>query len=390
MPEDNLAPNSPGSKEALTKGNSLFVRILHLAINVFVAIIVFGVAYLYWENYTQGNLRSSQILLSYLNRQVEATPANNEREIVENEPASFELAPIAFDLSTQQSGILRTANIHTRIPARPRVNVITYTVQSGDSLFSIAGNFGLKPETILWGNFETLEDNPHLLTKGQVLNILPVDGAYYQWKENDDLQQIAAFFRVDVEAITNYPGNQLDLTALISNEQAVTPGDWLIVPGGKRPLKDWGPPAISRSNPASARFYGPGHCGAIYEGAIGSGTFIWPTVARYLSGYDYSAIHPAIDIAGDTGNAIFATDSGVVVYSGWSNYGYGYLIVIDHGNGWQSAYSHLSAVAVTCGQSVYQGGYIGAMGSTGNSSGPHLHFELVYNGAKVNPWNFLR
>ena len=97
-----------------------------------------------------------------------------------------------------------------------------------------------------------------------------------------------------------------------------------------------------------------------------------------------------MDISGAEGNSIFATDSGVIVYAGWSDYGYGYLIVIDHGNGWQSAYAHLSAVGVGCGQSVYQGGYIGAMGTTGNSSGPHLHFELSINGAKVNPLDYTR
>lgn len=90
------------------------------------------------------------------------------------------------------------------------------------------------------------------------------------------------------------------------------------------------------------------------------------------------------------GNAIFAADSGVIVYAGWSNYGYGNLIVIDHGNGFQTAYSHLSVVGVGCGQSVFQGGQIGSMGSTGNSSGPHLHFELIYNGAKPNPLDYLQ
>lgn len=119
-------------------------------------------------------------------------------------------------------------------------------------------------------------------------------------------------------------------------------------------------------------------------------TFLWPTTERFISGYHFSSVHPAIDIGGAEGNPIYAVDAGVVVYSGWSDYGYGYLIVLDHGTGWQSAYAHLSAIAVTCGQSVYQGGYIGALGTTGNSSGLHLHFELSINGAKVNPINYLQ
>ncbi len=307
------------------------------------------------------------------------------------EPPLVALSPLATPSSLLQYGISRNIDFKTIIPSRPRVEVITYTVQPGDTLFSIALKFGLKPETVLWGNFEVLEDNPHLLKPNQVLNILPVDGTYYQWKEGDNLNDIAAFFKVEPEAILNYPGNHFDLTEVLNGEINITPGTWLIVPGGKRAIKDWGPPAITRQNPASARYYGEGHCGDVYEGAYGTGTFIWPTTERTLSGYTYDpGVHPAIDIGGQEGNPVYASDSGVVVYAGWSNYGYGYLIVIDHGNGWQTAYAHLSAVAVSCGQSVYQGGYIGALGSTGNSSGPHLHFEMVYNGVKVNPLDYLR
>lgn len=302
---------------------------------------------------------------------------------------NIKLANLPANDLTIIDGIHRLPLLNTTIPNRPRVDVITYTVETGDSLFSIADTFNLKPETILWGNFETLEDNPHLLSKDQVLNILPTDGVYYQWNAGDTLNGVASFFQVDSNAIISYPGNRIDLTATGAGDTAIESGTWVIVPGGKRQLKDWGPPAISRSNPASARYYGDGYCGSVYEGAIGAGTFVWPTTAQSISGYGYSGIHPAIDIGGAVGNAVFASDSGVVVFAGWSNYGYGYMVVIDHGTGWQTAYAHLSAVAVTCGQSVFQGGYIGAVGSTGNSTGAHLHFEMVYNGAKPNPLNYL-
>ncbi len=301
------------------------------------------------------------------------------------------LAPLELPESDLFSGVLRETNPETIIPTRPRVDVITYTVKAGDTLFVIAENYGLKPETLLWGNFEVLNDNPHLLAPKQVLNILPVDGTYYEWKPGDTLGAIADFFKVAPQDIINYPGNHFDLTETDQSGENIETGTWLIIPGGKRAIKDWGPPAISRSNPASAAYYGAGHCGNVYDGAFGSGTFVWPTTDRNISGYHYSpGVHPAIDIGGAEGNAIYAADSGVVVFAGWSDYGYGYMIVIDHGNGWQSAYAHLSAVAVSCGQSVYQGGYIGGMGSTGNSSGPHLHFELVINGAKVNPLDYLQ
>jgi murein DD-endopeptidase MepM/ murein hydrolase activator NlpD len=126
---------------------------------------------------------------------------------------------------------------------------------------------------------------------------------------------------------------------------------------------------------------------------MGSLTFIWPTTERYLSGYDYSpeTNHFGIDIAGDLGNPIFAADHGVVVYAGWNDYGYGEMIVIDHGSGWQTLYGHLNQVNVVCGQEVYQGDTIGLMGSTGKSTGPHLHFEMRSDKfGRVNPWDFLQ
>jgi murein DD-endopeptidase MepM/ murein hydrolase activator NlpD len=288
-------------------------------------------------------------------------------------------------------GIPRYALLHTTIPTRPRVDVITYTVQVGDSVFGIAEKFGLRPETILWGNYDVLQDNPHVLRPDQVLNILPVDGTYHEWRAGENFRKVAEFYGVDPQVIVEWPGNRLDPFEFNIDDPQLEPGTMLIIPGGSRPLRDWGPPPIVRTNPAIASTYGPGFCGAIYEGAVGTGTFVWPTPLHYLSGYDYSpTIHPAIDIAGDYGHAIYATDNGVVVYAGWSNYGYGNLIVIDHGNGWQSLYAHLDSVQVGCGMSVFQGSIIGTMGSTGQSTGPHLHFELRHEQwGKVNPWNFL-
>ncbi|GAB4577370.1 MAG: hypothetical protein Fur0022_01010 [Anaerolineales bacterium] len=293
--------------------------------------------------------------------------------------------------SGQAEGIRRLAQLDTTIPNRPRVDVTTYLVQPGDNLFVIAEKFGLQPETVLWGNYEVLRDNPQFLRPEQELNILPVDGTYYQWAEGDNLATIASFFGVPPETLLEYPGNRFDLSEVTGENPQIAAGTWLIIPGGRRELRDWGPPAITRNNPASASYYGSGSCGQIYEGAIGTNTFLWPTISRTISGYDYNpSIHPGLDIAGPEGNAVFATDSGVVVYAGWSEYGYGYLIVLDHGTGWQSAYAHLSAVGVGCGQSVAQGTVIGAVGNTGNSTGPHLHFELrseLYG--KVNPWDYL-
>ena len=108
-----------------------------------------------------------------------------------------------------------------------------------------------------------------------------------------------------------------------------------------------------------------------------------------MSGYNYSVWHRGLDLAGHQGDPVYASDSGFIVYAGWSPVGYGNLVVIDHGNGWQTWYGHLSLIYVTCGQNVWQGSTIGAVGSSGNSSGPHLHFEARYQGDLPNPFSVL-
>ncbi|MEW6568567.1 MAG: peptidoglycan DD-metalloendopeptidase family protein [Chloroflexota bacterium] len=287
-------------------------------------------------------------------------------------------------------GLVRLVNAHTVIPTRPRLEIIKYVVQPGDSVFGIASQFGLKPQSILWVNYDVLQDNPHALRAGQELSIPPVDGTTYTWHAGDSLAAVASFFGVAPEDILTWPGNNLD-PAVDLQDPGIEPGTTLVVPGGHREFVSWSA-FIPRANPALARIYGPGACGSIVDGPIGTGTFIWPTPLHYLSGYDYNpaANHPAIDIAGDEGHEIRAADSGVVVYAGWNNSGYGLVIVVDHGNGWQTLYAHLSQINVACGEALWQGTLIGLMGSTGNSTGPHLHFEMINaQYGKVNPWNFL-
>lgn len=292
-------------------------------------------------------------------------------------------------------GISRLASMDTIIPSRARVDIMHHTVQQGDTLFGIADLYGLKPESILWFNFDVLQDNPSEIAPGLVLNIPPVDGILVTYHSGESLLAIAenASYTTSVSAqdIIAWPGNNLDPYETDPENPNIADGAQLIVPNGSRELRDWGPPAITRENAATAAYYGPGACGAIYEGAVGNGTFRWPSVATYLSGYDWNPpTHNGIDIAGAEGNAVYATDGGVVVYAGWSNFGYGNLVVIDHGRGWQSAYAHLMSYAVGCGQSVSQGTVIGGLGNTGNSTGPHLHFELYSSlYGKVNPWDFL-
>lgn len=308
-------------------------------------------------------------------------------------PAPPPLPTLPANPIAARPGILRKSQLHTTVPSRPRLETVTYTVQPGDTLFDIAEQFGLQPETILWGNYNILADDPHNLRPNQVLTILPVDGTYYEWQPGDGLNGVARFFGVTPEAIINWPSNQLDpLTLGDYSKPNIEPGTWLVIPGGRREFVTWSAPRIPRSDPSVAKVLGPGNCGAISDGPLGVGAFIWPSGNHFLSGYDFapSANHFGIDIDGNLNDPIYAADSGVVVYAGWNNWGYGNMIVVDHGNSWQSLYAHLNSMNVACGSPVYQGDLIGAIGNTGNSSGAHLHFELMSDQyGKVNPWNFL-
>lgn len=290
-------------------------------------------------------------------------------------------------------GVPRLAQVHTTIPSRPRQEVIKYTVVEGDTIFGIAQNFGLEPQTVLWSNYYTLLDNPHALKPGQELNILPVNGTYHEWQDGEGLNGVADYFHVTPEDIINYPPNHLDAKTIGDYAHPnIQPGTWLVVPGGKRDFISWSAPlGVTRENPASARVLGPGACEPVTGGAVGFGTFVWPANNHKLSGFDYSpnSNHWGIDIAGNEGEGVYATDAGVIVYAGWNNYGYGNMIMVDHGNNFQSLYAHLSGISVVCGQSVGQGDLIGIIGNTGRSSGSHLHFEIRAISSWVNPWDVL-
>ena len=292
------------------------------------------------------------------------------------------------------NGIPRQDIPHTTIPSRPRTDVTQYTVQSGDSVFGIATKYNLDPRTILWGNYGTLKDDVDLLKPGQVLNILPVDGTYYQWQGTESLTGVAQYFGVDPQVIIDSPANHLDPDTIGDlSHPNIQAGTWLVVPGGVRLFTNWtAQVGVTRTTPATTTVWGPGACGKVYNGAVGRGTFIWPTTEHWLSGTDYrpDLNHYGIDIAGSAGNAIYAIDAGVVIYAGWNDWGYGNLTIIDHGTGWQSLYAHQSQINVSCGESVSQGQVIGLIGATGHATGPHLHFELWnLKLGRVNPHDYL-
>lgn len=265
--------------------------------------------------------------------------------------------------------LMRAAVPYTVMPAlRPRAEITTYVVKPGDTIFGIAAQFGIKPETIMWANGRFVEDNPDLLRVGQELIILPVDGVYHQVGKGDTIEKIAATFKVEPSAIVNYPLNNLD-----KDDPQVQVGQWLIVPGGTKP-------------------YVPRRVVA-YEGPIpqeankGTGSFGWPASGSITQGY--WGRHRAIDIGSWEGAPVTAADSGFVIAAGWDSNGYGRMVLIDHGDGFQTLYAHLKVFYVKVGDSVAKGQKIGEVGATGNATGPHLHFEVRQNGVQRNPFGFL-
>ncbi len=298
----------------------------------------------------------------------------------------------SIPVDQSSAGILRQTNIHTNKPERPRQEVISYIVQSGDTIIGISQKYGLQPQTILFSNYGALLDNPDNLQPSQKLNILPVDGTYYQWQEGDGLNGVAKFFGVQPDEIVNYPGNHLDPTSVGDySHPNIKAGTWLIVPGGTRQFVTWSAPWTTRTNPAIAQVLGPGFCSPVTGGLTGNRTFIYPVAEHRLSGFKYEPRinHFGVDFAANLGQGVYATEAGVIVYAGWNNYGYGNMIMIDHGDGFQSLYAHLSDIGVSCGESVNQGQAIGAAGNTGHSSGAHLHFEIRTLSNPINPWDVL-
>jgi murein DD-endopeptidase MepM/ murein hydrolase activator NlpD len=289
-----------------------------------------------------------------------------------------------FVTGEEEPYLVRSSETQTIAPTRPRSEPIEYTVESGDAIFSIAQKYNISPESLLWSNYDTLKDDPHSIRPGQALIIPPTNGILYEWQEGDTVENVAQDFKASADDILNWSGNHLDLT-----NPEIEPGDMVMIPGGQREFQQWVVPtyAVGRAGVISNLPEGCSLDNANYY--VGGGFFIWPAANHYLSGNDYWSGHLAIDIAAGTGMPIYAADSGVVVYAGWNSNGYGNVVMIDHMNGYSTLYAHLSNINVYCGSGVYQGQMIGNAGSTGNSTGPHLHFEVRYLGGFLNPWTVL-
>ena len=289
-------------------------------------------------------------------------------------PPSLPLLNTDALVQLQDSGIPRKIQLKTQLQDDVSYEINEYTAKSGDSLWSISQQFDLQPETILWGN-EWLS-SVGVLQIGDTLKILPVNGVLHTVREGETLETLQRLHGTPTQEIFEYIGNGFDLT----QPPQLTVDQQIIVPNGTSPIvwSEAQAPAAETRTASSIKYPN-----------LGTGYFVWPVAPPYLLTQEYWGGHPAIDINPYFRQPIFASDSGTVAFSGWDDTGYGSLVIIEHGNGCRKYYAHNEANLVGTGQTVVQGQQIAESGSTGNSTGDHLDFRILYGGSFFNPLEYL-
>lgn len=290
---------------------------------------------------------------------------------------SLPLADTLGELPVISDSSLAPAPVpHTYRGQLPQHQFQTYTVERGDTPNGIAERFGIQPETLLGGN-PWLSQESSLLQAGVELIILPVDGVLHDVQPGDTLEGVSAQYGIPVEQIVAYEANNLEFPFRLEPETQI------LVPGAVRELFVWTPPDLSSVLGRSSA-----EGGGVRPVIVGTGTYIFPVGSRNFTQFFWYG-HPGLDIALAEGSPVYASDTGTVTFAGWNIYGFGNLIVVNHGNGAETFYGHLSGINVIPGQIVYQGNVIGTTGNTGRSSGPHIHFEIRINAVQDNPCWFI-
>ena len=256
-----------------------------------------------------------------------------------------------------------------------RNEAIVYTVEPGDVLGKIAEKFGISTNTILWAN--NLNWNS-VIRPGQSLTILPTSGINHEVKSGDTISSIAQKYQSETTKIVE--ANKL------ASAGDIKIGDLVFIPGGIMPTKvvssyqpQTNPVAINPTTPSQI---------APAENVDTDTKLLWPVISQRITQY-YHWGHSGLDIGDKSGNPIYAAEAGKIERSGWAN-GYGYHVIINHGNGIQTLYGHASKLLVEAGDSVARGETIALIGSTGWSTGPHLHMEVRVNGVRQNPLNYIK
>lgn len=267
-------------------------------------------------------------------------------------------------------------NPFTIVPDRPRSEVIPYTAVRGDTIYSIAERFGLMPESIAWSNNRAYI---HVLRPGDIVNVPPVDGVYVQVVGSKTIAEIAATYQItDPYVVIDSEYNNL---FGVQPDTILPSGTWLFIPGGQGEPIIWNPGVVVEGGDSPRRGYvsvfapgDPGSCGQVNNPG-GGASWGFPLGSGYTFTQGFSSFHTGVDLSAPVGAPVLAANSGAVIFSGWNSWGYGNTVVLAHGP-FLTLYGHLSSIYVRCGQTVTVGQTIAGVGNTGNSSGPHLHFEI--------------
>ncbi len=262
-----------------------------------------------------------------------------------------------------------------------RKKIIYYTVKKGETVSSIARRFNVTVNTIIWANGL---NRYGFIKPGQKLKILPTTGVLYRVRRGDTLGKIARRYQVSVADILKH--NNVSPTSLRVGEE-------IVIPGARKIYSSY-----SSYSSASRRHYTPRrvvayaptrHISSLRRHSDSHTHLFWPNSCHVITQYFYWR-HHGLDIACPWGSPIRAAADGVVEKAGWTWVGYGKRILINHGGGLETLYGHLSKILVHPGEAVNRGQIIGLEGSTGHSTGPHLHFEVRIHHIRVNPLNYLR
>ena len=303
-----------------------------------------------------------------------------------DEIAAALLTPVAPESYTQ--AIQRGVAPFTIHPETSRAGVIQYTVQQGDTLQTIAAKFDLSDYySLVWSNSSSKYS---ALRPGTQLNIPPEDGVYYEVADNITIAQLADKYEVDPYAIIDSEYNNLFGSV---PETLLVSGMWIVVPGGEGErvnLLPANPQASGGGGSAPGVVSGPYNLWGCSSN-IGGGTLPYSRPLdnyKWMRGFTLGG-HEGVDLATNVGTPVHAAGGGTVAFAGWNDTGYGNVVVIAHGPIF-TIYGHMSSLSVRCGQSVTAGQQIGLSGNTGNSTGPHLHFEMRdADWNAVNPANYV-
>lgn len=327
--------------------------------------------FVYLKNHESLN---PKLVDAYESISLKTSPNHNfEKQILAASTKDKDQVVLAKNLPTLAGTVLLKPNPATSSNPIPKKDVEVYVVRPGDTVTRIAGAYGVSPETILGeNNLTTLG----LIRPGQELKILPVSGVRHIVKEGETLSLIAKKYGLvddeDLEAILEY--NEIEI------EDHIFPEDEIIIPGG---IKKIAPTPARRQYLADLRredyqkYEVPGDFTGDSTGLI------WPMPQAQRLSQRYWSRHRGIDIP-CRDCQIIASASGIVELSGWQR-GYGYTIVINHGQGVKTRYAHGKELLVKAGENVAQGQAIMISGTTGRSTGPHLHFEVKKNGVLLDP-----